>query len=317
MDGERYSFLPLRYPELAEYYEILMKSSWTPGEIDYSNDRSDWDKLDENSRKPIEFILAFFAQFDGIVNENLIQNFKRETSKRKEAGFFYAWQEANEVVHNHTYSNLIEALIRDPKKKMEMMNSIRYYPSIQKIAAWSFEWMRSDRPLAERIIAFACIEGMIFQSAFAVIYWIKQRNVLQGLTKANEWIARDEGVHTQFAITLYHVLTTKDKELERVPEGRVHEILGSAVSVSEEMIKTALSSDLVGLNSDDLVLYIKCTADTLASALGYKKPYNVTNPLTWMAVISLPNKSNFFETKVSEYSKVSTSDFTFDLTTEF
>jgi len=177
--------------------------------------------------------------------------------------------------------------------------------------------MRSDRPLIERVIAFACVEGMFFSGAFAGIYWIKRKNILKGLCKANEFIARDEALHTEFAIALYHVLTAVDKKYQPLPEARVHEIIGGAMEAAEEFTRDALRVDLIGMNADDMVDYVKCTANRLSESLGYKKIYDVENPFDWMAVIGLPNKSNFFETRVSEYGRQSTADFEFDLDTDF
>jgi ribonucleotide reductase beta subunit family protein with ferritin-like domain len=178
-----------------------------------------------------------------------------------------------------------------------------------------FDWMGSSLSLTSRVIAFACVEGIFFSSAFAAIYWIKRRNVLQGLCKANEFIARDEALHTEFAVALYHELTKN--RFERLPEKDVHDLISSAVDVSENFVREALQVDLIGMNADDMVDYVKCTSDVLATSLGYNPIYKVENPFNWMAVISLDNKTNFFESKVSEYSKQSEANFDFDLEAEF
>ena len=316
-DYSKYSYFPIKFPILEKYYQKQKDVYWTAQEIDYLGDRADWDKLDADSRKFIKFILFFFAQADGIVKENLIDNFKRETSFYKECRFFYAAQEFMEVGHNETYSMLIESLIRDPEEKAAGYNAIENFPSIRKMADWMFRWMSRTTSLPERIIAFACVEGIFFSSAFAGIYWIKRKNILKGLCKANEFIARDEAIHTEFAIALYHVITDVDKKYASLSEKRVHEIIGSAVVACEEFTRVALNVDLVGMNADEMVLYVKCTGNRLAESLGYRKIYDVNNPFKWMAVIGLPNKSNFFETRPSEYARQSTSDFTFDLNTEF
>jgi len=329
-DFSKYSFLPIKYPVLIDYFERQAAVVWTTEEIDCLGDRDEWDKLDEGVREFIKFILFFFAQADGIVNENLIRNFKEETSEYKEASYFYASQEFIEVVHNKTYSMLIEAFIRDRDEKDKAFNAIAHYPSIRKIANWMFEWMDPSKPLTERVIAFACVEGIFFSSAFAAIYWIKRKNILKGLCKANEFIARDEALHTEFAVALYHVMTMKQQYHEsgsknsKIPkchdllsESRVHEIISSATDVSEEFTRNALRVDLVGMNADDMVSYVKCTANKLSESLGYSKLYNVDNPFNWMAVISLPNKSNFFETKVTEYARQTKSQFEWDLDTPF
>lgn len=313
---EDYSFFPIKNPRLEEYYQKQKNMFWTPQEIDYSEDRQQWDSLDDDTKKFLEFILFFFSQADGIVNENLIENFKRETSVYKEASFFYAMQEAIEVIHNETYSLLIETFIRDEEKKAKAFNAISHFPSIRALAEWMFSWMNKDIPLSERVIAFSCVEGVFFTSAFAAVYWIKKRNILQGLCKANEFIARDEALHTEFAVSLYHTLVKDSPEAELSRE-RVFEILGSAAQVSETFIRDALHVDLVGLSGDDMVNYMKCTVNSLSTSLGYGNIFDVENPFPWMSVIALPNKSNFFETKVSEYGRQATSDYTFDLDIEF
>nr|QBK85707.1 MAG: ribonucleoside diphosphate reductase, beta subunit [Marseillevirus LCMAC101] len=314
----QYSFFPIKHSILESFYQRQKAVVWTPQELDLSRDRSDWDALDEGTRKFIKFILFFFAQADGIVNENLITNFKQQTSFFKEATFFYSAQEYIETIHNETYSILIETFIRDREEKMRGYNAIKHYPSIKKIADWMFEWMDSGRSLTERVVAFACVEGIFFSSAFAAIYWIKRRNILQGLCKANEWIARDEALHTEFAVALYHELTNEaSPRFSRLPEDVVHSIIKSAVDVSENFVREALQVDLIGMNADDMVNYVKCTADVLSMSFGYDPIYKVENKFSWMAVISLPNKSNFFESKVSEYAKQSEADFTFDLDADF
>ena len=316
-DLSKYSFFPIKYHTLENFYQRQKDMFWTPAEIDFRTDRLDYEMLDENSREFIKFILLFFSQADGIINENLIDNFKKETSCYKEAGHFYAAQEFMEVIHNETYSMLIETLIRDPEEKAKAFNAIKYYPSIRKIADWIFEWMKNDRPLMERVIAFACVEGMMFSGAFAAIYWIKRRNILKGLTKSNEWISKDEGLHFEFAIELYRVMTRPEEKHEPLSEKRVYEIIGSAMNATEDFTRHALKVDLIGMNADDMISYVKCIANNLSESLGYRKLYEVENPFDWMAVIGLSNKSNMFETVVSEYARVGESNYEFKLDSEF
>ena len=316
-DFAKYSYFPIKYQVLEDYVKKQQAVLWTLEEIEFKGDRRDWDKLDSATTEFVKFILLFFAQADGIVNENLSDNFKRETSKYKEARHFYATQEFIETVHNETYSNFIEVFIRDEDEKRRAFNAIKYYPSIQRIAEWAFTWMDREKPLPERVIGFACLEGIMFSSAFAAIYWLKRKNILKGLAKANEFIARDEALHTEFAVALYHVMTGMDEEYEPLSEERVHEIISQAVGVAEQFTRDSLKVDLVGMNADDMVDYIKCTADSLVVSLGYNKIYNAENPFDWMAIISLPNKSNFFETRVSEYGRQTKSSFTFDLDAAF
>lgn len=316
---ERFAFLPIKDPILDEFYQQQKDAMWTVSDIDFSNDRDHWDKMDDASREYVTFILSLFAQLDGIVNENLVENFKKETgSFSKDCSKFYAYQEAIEWTHNETYSFLIKTLIRGEEEQKRSLNSIKNYPAIREIARWAKTWMSRDRPLVERIVAFACIEGIIFSSAFAGIYYIKQRNILHGLTKANEWIARDEALHTRFAVALYHHITEIWKKESPLSQTRIGEIVGSAVDVAEHFTRVAMKNHLVGINANDMVDYVKCTADALCQSLGYKTIYSSKNPFAWMAVISLPNKSNFFETRVSEYGKESASEmFAFDLNAEF
>ena len=316
-DLSELSFYPIQYPELLELRDRQQNVHWTAKIIDYRGDRTAWDTLDHHTREYIKFLLFLFAQLDGIVNENLIRHFKEETSFIKECKYFYAIQEEIETIHNETYSLLIMAFVRDIEEQKRGLNSIAHFPSIRAIADWSFRWMDPSLPLTERIIAFACIEGIIFSSAFAGIYWIKRRNILHGLTIANEYIARDEAIHTEFAIALYHLLTSKINRFPLLSDVRVTEIIRSAVDVTEQFTRHAMGLSLVGLDADEMMQYVHCTADRLASSLGTPSIYQAANPFHWMKVIGLPNKSNFFERKVTVYTKEKTSDFTFDLDTPF
>ena len=315
VDYSKYSFFPITNSILESFYQRQKAVFWTPQELDYNRDRTDWDTLDEGTESFLKFVLFLFAQLDGIVGENC-SIFKQQTSFIKEATFFYAMQEAIETIHNETYSILIDTFIRNEEEKKRGYNAIKYYPSIGKIADWMFNWMDDKLPLTERVVAFTCVEGIFFSSAFAAIYWIKRRNILPALCKANEFIARDEALHTEFGVALYHELSKK--KFARSSEETIHDIIKSAVIVSENFVREALHVDLIGMNADDMVDYVKCTADVLSMSLGYDSIYKVVNPFNWMAVISLPNKSNFFESKVSEYGKPGPeADFTFDLDADF
>lgn len=316
-----YAFLPIKHPRLLEYYEKQRDVFWTPSEIKYAGDRADFERLDADTRSFITFILAFFSQADGIINENLIDRFQSDTRMYKEAGFFYTIQAAIETIHNETYSLLAQSMLGDGAELTRVLDGIHTFPEVGKIADWMFKWMKVDGGdvddptlLRNRVIAFACIEGIVFSSAFAAIYWIKKRNILQGLCKANEFIARDEAIHTKFAVALYHQLTT-DKFAPLAPDS-IKRIISSAVDLAEQFIRGALRVDLIGLTSDDMVAYIKCTANSLCFSLCGEKIYDVVNPFVWMAVIAIPNKSNFFETQVTEYARDSAS-FVFDRNVEF
>lgn len=322
---ERYAFLPIKYPELEHYYKKQKLVFWTAEEVDYAGDIDEWLALHPNAKKYVTFILALFAQLDGLVNENLVENFKKDTSFCKECTMFYAVQEAVEWMHNETYSNLIKTYITSYEEQLRALNSIHNYPEIREIADWAFRWMKPEIPLTQRLIAFACIEGIIFSSAFAGIYWIKRMNILRGLTQANEWIARDENIHTEFPVALY-LMITSGKMNDDLPDtidpspldqAIVHNIISSAVDVTEKFTRGAMNTDLVNLSADDMVGYVKCTADHLAKSFGYDYIYDVVNPLPWMITISLPNKTNFFEHTVSEYSRQTESDFRFDLDAGF
>lgn len=317
----RLSFFPIENPGLEKYYQEQKNVFWTAQEISFTGDREQFESLDENTKRYVKPILFLFAQLDGIINENLVGHFKEETALlAKECSMVYAIFEAMEWGHNETYSTIIKVYIRDPDEQQRGLNAIANFPAIRKIADWAFQWMESSAPLVERIIAFACIEGIIFSSAFAGIYWLKRRNILQGLCKANEWIARDEAIHTRFAVALYHHMTSiwgpQSGGVSPLSKERVHNIISSAVEVTEVFTRDAMNVDLVGIDANDMVEYIKCTADSLSSSLGYPSIYNSVNPFDWMAIISLPNKTNFFEGRVTEYAREGTKDnseFVFDL----
>jgi ribonucleoside-diphosphate reductase subunit M2 len=322
LDGDltRYAYFPIENPELEKLFIEQRSLMWVPDDIDFSTDRASWYKLDDDTKNYIKFLLALFAQLDGIVNENLVRNFKEETrALAKECGLFYAYQEAIECTHNETYSKLIKSFVGDAVEQKKCLNSINSFPAIRKIAEWSATYMHRKFSLLERIIAFACIEGIIFSSAFAGIYWIKRRNILHGLTQANSWIARDEGLHTRFAVTLYHHIVDVWKIFPPLDAKSAHTIIRSAVDVTEEFTRTAMNVDLVGLNADDMVAYVQRTSDVLSTSLGYGNIYNVESPFDWMAIITLPNKTNFFESKVSEYAKENRQEegFVFDLNAKF
>jgi len=297
------SFFPIEHPVLHKYYDMLLRVFWHPTEINWAGDRDDWDSLDANTREFLQFFLFFFAQFDGIVNENLAHRFKKETRHYKEAAHFYAIQEANETIHNQVYSLMIETFIRDGEIKQRGFNAIQHFPSIRAIADWIEQFMHKSLPLLERVVAFACLEGVLFTGAFATIYWIKKRNKLHGLDTANQWIARDERIHFEFAVALYHQLSLEGGAV--IPSAvRLHEIIGSAVDVSSQFINTALKVELIGMNAADLIGYVKTVANSLGTALEVGPTYpGQKNPLDWMVVIGLPNKGNFFEGVTTEYAR--------------
>eukprot|EP00451_Oxyrrhis_marina_P010103 CAMPEP_0204315902 /NCGR_PEP_ID=MMETSP0469-20131031/5102_1 /ASSEMBLY_ACC=CAM_ASM_000384 /TAXON_ID=2969 /ORGANISM="Oxyrrhis marina" /LENGTH=334 /DNA_ID=CAMNT_0051296621 /DNA_START=9 /DNA_END=1013 /DNA_ORIENTATION=- len=292
----RWVMFPIRFPEIWQMYKKHEASFWTAEEIDFSQDNRDWDKLSDNERHFVKYVLAFFAASDGIVLENLGSKFSCEV-QLPEARAFYGFQIAMENIHSETYSLLIEQYIKDPAEKDHLFNAIQEVPAVAKKAAWAVKWMNNENCFAERLIGFAAVEGILFSGSFCAIFWLKKRGLMPGLTFSNEVISRDEGLHADFACLLYSMLTHK------LPEDIVHEIVREAVDVEREFICEALPCDLIGMNSVMMTRYIEFVADRLLVALGHSKIYNVTNPFDWMELISLQGKTNFFEKRVGEYQK--------------
>jgi ribonucleoside-diphosphate reductase subunit M2 len=279
-------------------YKQSVAVFWTPDEIDFSKDHSDWAKLAANEKHFVGRILAFFAGSDGIVMENLVTRFQGEVSSQV-VKLFYSFQNAMEGIHSETYSLLIDTYVKDEEEKAKLFNAINTIPCIEKKAEWALNWMGSDKSFATRLVGFACVEGIFFSGAFCSIFWLKKRGLLPGLTFSNELISRDEGLHTQFAVSLFHTLDNK------VSEGTVHEIIKQAVELEKEFICDALPCSLIGMNAKMMSQYIEFVADRLAVQLGTPKIYGAHNPFDFMDLISLEGKTNFFEKKVSDYSRVS------------
>merc|ERR1711975_131188 len=244
----------------------------------------------------VKHVLAFFAASDGIVLENLASQFSTEV-QLPEARAFYGFQMAMENIHSETYSLLIEQYIREPAEKEQIFDAIHTMPAVREKAEWAVQWMQKDNSFAERVVAFAAVEGILFSGSFCAIYWLKKRGLMPGLTFSNELISRDEGLHAEFACLLYSMLQNK------LPDSAVHEIVRGAVEVERRFICEALSCDLIGMNNELMTTYIKFVADRLLVALGHPKIYNVQNPFDWMELISLQGKTNFFEKRVGEYQK--------------
>jgi ribonucleotide reductase beta subunit family protein with ferritin-like domain len=310
-DEEDYTFLPIKRSALIQHYYAQRNIHWVPADIDMSNDRNDFDRLTPEIQTFIKGLLGFFAPADGLVNENIFRNFQKDTSFWKEARFFYAEQASMETIHGEVYSLMATSLIRNSDELNDIFNSIKTYKSVAKIAEFMKKYMDRTYTLLERILAFACIEGILFNSAFAAIYWIKKKNILKGFCKANEFIARDEAIHFQFAITLYLMLEARDPSI-KINVQRIYEIVDEAVKTNEIFIKEIIVAEMIGMSSADLLSYTKCIADAVLSSLGHPKLYNEENPFSWMAVIQLPNKTNFFEDKVSEYAQSQESHFVYD-----
>jgi len=293
----RFTIFPIEHADIWEFYKKHVQGFWTAEEIDLAGDLQDWVDLKEDERYFIKNILAFFAGSDGIVLENLGTRFLSEV-QYAEARCFYGFQIAMENIHSETYSLLIDTYIQDKQEKFKLLNAVETMPIVQKKASWAQKWISSDRPFAERLIAFAIVEGVFFCGSFCAIFWLKKRNKLHGLSFSNEFISRDEGLHTEFACLLYtkHILHKVEKET-------VYDIIRDAVDIECEFVSSSLPVELIGMNSKLMIQYVKFVADHLLIALGYPAIYNVTNPFDFMDMISLPDKSNFFEKRVSAYSK--------------
>lgn len=296
-DKSRFVLFPIKYNDIWAMYKKAEASFWTAEEMDLNDDLNHWNnKLTDNERHFISHILAFFAASDGIVNENLASNFSNEI-QCSEARCFYGFQIAIENIHSEVYSLLIDTYIKDSAKKSYLFNAIETIPCIQKKANWSLRWCnRNNASFAERLVAFACVEGIFFSGSFCSIFWLKKRGLMSGLAFSNELISRDEGLHCDFACLLY------SKLVNQLPESRIYEIVGEAVEIEIEFIKDALPVELIGMNSTLMIEYIKFVADRLLGSLGYQKLFHSSNPFDFMDMISLQGKTNFFEKRVSEYS---------------
>jgi|UniRef100_A0A6C0HDH0 ribonucleoside-diphosphate reductase subunit M2 len=294
-DDKRFVMFPVIHQDIWEMYKKQVDCFWRAEEIDLSKDINHWQSLSEQEKYFISMILAFFAASDGIVLENLGARFMNEVQVA-EARAFYGFQIAMENIHSQTYSLLIDTYIKNPEEKDKLFNGIEHYPCIKKKADWAQKWIGDKRSsFATRLIAFACVEGIMFSGAFCSIYWLKKRGLMPGLTFSNELISRDEALHTEFAILLYKKL------LKKVSKAKVNEIIKEAVAIETEFICDALPCRLIGMNADLMTQYIQFVADRLALQLGYDKIYNVNNPFSWMEMISVEQKTNFFESRVSDY----------------
>ncbi len=293
----RLTIFPIQYDEIWDMYKKAVSSFWTAEEIDLSKDIDDLNKLSDNERKFIKNILAFFSSSDTIVNINLGERFLNEV-QILEAKFFYAFQMAIENIHSETYSLLIDTYFKDPVEKHESFNAIQYIPCIQRKADWCFKWINDHTTLfSQRLIAFAIVEGVFFSGAFCSIFWLKERGLMPGLAFSNELISRDEGMHVEFAVLLYSMIEN------RLAEENVHQIMKEAVEVEKNFIIESIPCSLLGMNAELMSQYIEFVADRLLSQLNYNKIWNVRNPFPFMERISIETKSNFFESRVSQYSK--------------
>ena len=293
----RFVIFPIQHHDIWEWYKKSEASFWTAEEIDLHQDLSDWtNKLNDDERYFIKHILAFFAASDGIVNENLAENFVNEV-QYSEAKFFYGFQIMMENIHSETYSLLIDTYVKDEEEKDMLFNAIDRFPAIMEKAEWALKWIESPS-FAERLIAFAAVEGIFFSGSFCSIFWLKKRGLMPGLTFSNELISRDEGVHCDFAVHLHN-----NHLVNKVPPKRIKEILVNALDIERMFVTESLPVSLIGMNAKLMTQYLEFVTDRLLVELGCKKEFNTSNPFDFMDMISLQGKTNFFEKRVSEYQK--------------
>lgn len=292
---DRFVILPINYPKVWEQYKKHEASFWTAEEIDLSSDTKDWANLNDGERHFISHVLAFFAASDGIVNENLAVNFMSEV-QLPEARCFYGFQIMMENIHSETYALLIDTYIKDPQEKHRLFHAIETVDAVKKKAEWALRWIEQGS-FAQRLVAFAAVEGIFFSGSFCSIFWLKKRGLMPGLTFSNELISRDEGLHCEFACLLYSMLNKKLSQQE------VHNIIGDAVAIEKEFISEALPVALIGMNALLMQQYIEFVADRWLTELGYAKLFHAANPFDFMEMISLEGKTNFFEKRVGDYQK--------------
>lgn len=306
-----YCLFPIKHVDRWTLYKQACASFWRPEEIDLQSDKNDWNnKLNQDEKRYLLYVLAFFASADGIVNENLIENFCAN-AEDNESKCFYGFQIAMENIHSEVYSILIDAFITDEEQRETIFNAIETIPIIKKKAEWTLKWNKTDATYAEKLVAYICTEGIFFSSSFASIFWLKEKNLMKGLTFSNELISRDEGMHTNFGCLLYNELPSSEKDPDRTLE-----IIKEAVEIEKEFNRDALEVSLIGLNADLMGTYNEFVADKILLTLNLPKYYNVTNPLDFMENISLEGKTNFFDRKVSEYQK-GNANIDFSIVNEF
>jgi len=311
----RFVLFPIQHSDIWEMYKKQEASIWTAEELDLSPDLVDWEsKLNDDERFFIKHVLAFFAASDGIVNENLAENFLSEV-QYTEAKFFYGFQVMMENIHSETYSLLIDTYIKDTKEKNYLFNAIETFEPVKKKADWAMRWI-DNGSYAERLISFAAVEGIFFSGSFCSIFWLKKRGLMPGLTFSNELISRDEGLHCDFACMLYN-----NHLVNKLPKEQVKKIIADAVEIEKEFVTESLPVRLIGMNSDLMSQYIEFVADRLLTELGNDKIYNTSNPFDFMDMINLQGKTNFFEKRVGEYQKAGVlnneNNTTFSLDSDF
>lgn len=294
---DRYVLFPINHLKIWEMYKKQQNAFWVAEEVDLSADFKGWDKLSKDEQYFIKMVLGFFAASDGIVMENLAIRFFKDV-QIPEARTFYGFQIMMEGVHSEQYSLLIDTLIKDKTEQKQLFRAVENFPAIKEKAEWARKWMFSKNPFAQRLVAFAAVEGIFFSGSFCAIFWLKKRQInMPGLFMSNEFISRDEGMHTDFACLLYSMIPQE----HRLSTEIVHQIISEAVSIEEKFITQSLPVNLIGMNPILMTQYIQFVADRLLKQLSYPPLYNVQNPFDWMLIIALPGKTNFFEKRVSDY----------------
>jgi ribonucleoside-diphosphate reductase subunit M2 len=297
----KYTMFPVEYPDVYEMFKKAQSAYWTADEISFAADIPDLEKMNENEKYFISHVLAFFAASDGIVMENLSERFSKDIPK-SEVRAFYAFQNAMEAIHSETYSLLIETYVKDDAVKDQLFNAVRNFPAIREKAEWAIKWIENKQAsFAQRLVAFAIVEGLFFSASFCAIFWLRERGMLPGLSFANQLIARDESMHTDFAILLYSKLE------HRLPQSVIHEMIRDAVSIETKFITESIPCSMIGMNVNLMTEYIMYIADRLIAQLGYEKVYNKTNPFAFMEKSATQTKSSFFEVRVADYNKANVS----------
>lgn len=311
-NNERFILFPIKYDEIWKMYKQQVANFWTVEEVNLESDMRDWEKLNDNEKKFIKYVLAFFSNADGIVSENLILNFAKIITI-PEARFFYGFQIAMENIHNEMYSVLIDTYIKDKEEKNYLFRAIENINVVKKKAEWALKWINNDDILEKKIIAFIIVEGLFFSGSFCAIYWLKKRGLMPGLCFSNELISRDEACHCLFGCLMYNYLPN------RLDYETIKNMFVDALEIEKEFITESISVNLIGMNDLLMIQYIKFVCDYWVSYLNYPKIYNVENPFPWMSMISLQRKTNFFEAKLSEYQKstVMSQSMNFNLNDEF
>lgn len=292
----RFVLFPIQHSDIWQMYKKAEASFWTAEELDLAQDLTDWGKLNAGEKHFISHVLAFFAASDGIVNENLAMNFFNEV-QYPEAKCFYGFQIMMENIHSETYSLLIDTYIKEPKEKDKLLNALHTMPFVKKKGEWALTWINSPN-FVERLIAFCAVEGIFFSGSFCSIFWLKKRGLMPGLSFSNELISRDEALHCEFACLLYN-----NYVVNKLPQERIYQIITDAVKIEQEFVTSSLPVDLIGMNAKLMSQYIEYVADVWLQALGCAKYYGSQNPFDFMELISLQNKTNFFEKRVAEYQK--------------